>query len=218
MQVFLYEYLTGGGMWQQSGKPPGGSLLAEGRAMIQAVAADFAALPKMEVVTIRDSRLAALHPATCRVTIVVSEDEEREALRRLANSADWTLLIAPETGGALLERCRAVEDAGGRILSAPSALIEIVANKQTTVDLLSRCRVPVPRGVLLTPGERELPRNIEFPIVVKPVDGCGSQGVRLFTAKRNQEPFSGVGDSDRDSASKNDSRTALLRVEEFIPG
>src|SRR5436190_9452883 len=73
MQVFLYEYLTGGGMWQQSGKPPGGSLLAEGRAMIQAVAADFAALPKMEVVTIRDSRLAALHPATCRVTIVVSE-------------------------------------------------------------------------------------------------------------------------------------------------
>lgn len=173
--------------------------------MIQAVAADFAATPEMEVVTTRDSRLAALHPAACRVTIVESESEEREAIRQLASSADWTLLIAPETGGALLERCLAAENAGGRILSPASPLIEIAANKQTTVDLLSRCGVPVPSGTLLTRRERELPRGFRFPLVVKPVDGCGSQRVRLI--RRSS-----------DLNSTHDSPTSDLHMEEYVPG
>src|SRR5437764_5248051 len=108
MKIFLYEFVTGGGNWTCR-SPLAGSLLAEARAMAQAVATDFAALKGVEVFTTRDTRLPALHPAGCRVTLVASSDDEHTAIRRLARSADWTLLIAPETGGALLERCRLVE-------------------------------------------------------------------------------------------------------------
>src|SRR5438105_1107196 len=96
MRVFLYEYATGGGFWKHSGEGLAGSLLTEGRAMIEAVAADFGALPGVEVVTTRDARLPEFHSAGCRVTIIGCDDE-LETVRRLAATADWTLLIAPET-------------------------------------------------------------------------------------------------------------------------
>ena len=50
MRVFLYEFITGGGCFS-CGTPPAGSLLAEGRAMIQAVVLDFSSLPGVEVLT-----------------------------------------------------------------------------------------------------------------------------------------------------------------------
>src|SRR5262245_54331471 len=133
MKIFLYEFVTGGGCW--SGDVPlYGSLLAEARAMVQAVAADFVALDGGEVFPKRDTRLPELHPAGCQVTLVGSREEEQAAILRLAGSADWTMLIAPETSGALLERTRLVEDFGGRLLSPASACVEIAASKQATAE------------------------------------------------------------------------------------
>src|SRR4051794_38458055 len=116
MRIFLYEFITGGGCWSKR-VPPEGSLLAEGRAMVQAVALDFAAIDGVEIVTTRDARLPELHTAACRVTPIASAEEEFTALVQLAKCADWTLLIAPESGGALVARCRLVEEMGGRLLS-----------------------------------------------------------------------------------------------------
>src|SRR4029079_8793137 len=96
MKIFLYEFFTGGGCWG-CGEPPKDSLLAEARAMVRAVAADFAALDGVELLTTRDARLAELHPAGCSVTTVASSAEEWAAIGRLARNADWTLLVAPET-------------------------------------------------------------------------------------------------------------------------
>src|SRR2546421_12383521 len=120
MKIFLYEFITGGGCWS-NGMPLAGSLLAEARAMVQAVASDLAAIDGVETVTTRDARLPALHLAGCDVRLVASSEDEQAAINCLARSADWMLLIAPETGGALLERCRLVEELGGRLLSPPSA-------------------------------------------------------------------------------------------------
>ena len=102
MKIFLYEFVTGGGNWTCR-SPLAGSLLAEARAMAQAVATDFAALKGVEVFTTRDTRLPALHPAGCRVTLVASSDDEHTAIRRLARSA------IPST-----------EDAGTTPLAAPT--------------------------------------------------------------------------------------------------
>lgn len=202
MKILLYEYVTGGGWWSADARhAPAGSLLAEGRAMIRALAEDFARLPNVAVWTSRDARLAELHPLNCRVEVIPNDAAEWNWLAQQSAAADWTLLIAPETGGALARRCRLVESAGGRLLSPSSAVVEIAADKQATAQRLTRCGVPVPRGVLW--ADPTQPVNVPFPAVVKPVDGCGSQGVRLV----------------RDATElARASRDRPLRLEEFVPG
>ena len=59
MRIFLYEFVAGGGWHHASpNEPPCGTLLAEARAMIQALATDLAALPENELVLLHDARLA----------------------------------------------------------------------------------------------------------------------------------------------------------------
>src|SRR5262245_23382915 len=105
MRVFVYEFITGGGMLADPADArPHGSLLAEGRAMVQAVTADLLAVGDVQVYSTRDARLPPLHPPGCEVWDVRTAAEERLVVERLASGADWTFVIAPETGGALLDR------------------------------------------------------------------------------------------------------------------
>src|SRR5205807_5125358 len=105
---------------------------------------------------------------------------ERAAIARLAQAADWTLLIAPETDGLLLDRCRLVESAVGRLLSPSSAVIEIASSKQSTVQLLAKSGVQTPCGVLVTAADGQWPMSWQFPVVVKPNGACGSCDVWLI--------------------------------------
>jgi predicted ATP-grasp superfamily ATP-dependent carboligase len=176
MRILVFEHLTGGGLL--GGPSPSGSLLTEGRAMVQAVSADLLALPEAEVWTTRDARLPPLHPAGCQVTAVTRVQEVDDVLARLAAAADWSLLIAPETDNVLFDQSRRVEKAGRRLLSPCSAIVEIATNKETTAERLSAWGVPVPAGQIVRPGEAP---PIGFGrCVLKPIDGCGSQDVRYF--------------------------------------
>jgi predicted ATP-grasp superfamily ATP-dependent carboligase len=125
------------------------------------------------------------HPCSGRATpiarlFIVSEaEQERQTFRRLAAESDWTVVIAPEFGGILLERCRTVEAVGGRLLGSPATLVELAADKHATAEHLRSAGVPVPQGVSLRKDEF-LPRDFGYPAVLKPRDGAGSQGVRLI--------------------------------------
>src|SRR5262249_47023720 len=156
-----YEFITGGGMWQDGSGMPGGSLLAEGQAMLQAIVHDFAALPDVEVVTTRDSRLPRIDHRDCRTELIDSANAELDAVQRLAAESDWTLLIAPETADVLLNRTRLVEAAGGRLLSPPSACVAIAGDKHATAELLARTGVPTPRGIVL--DSNAPPLSASFP-------------------------------------------------------
>lgn len=145
--------------------------------MLAALAADFRAQPDTQVVVLRDARLQALPPPASRVVEIHSAAEEWSALRRLACEADWTVLIAPESKGALLDRCRAAEAAGGRLLSPNSAFIEWASDKHRCAQRLIAAGVSAPIGIRLRPGE-PLPRDFCYPAVIKPCDGAGSQGVQ----------------------------------------
>jgi predicted ATP-grasp superfamily ATP-dependent carboligase len=190
MLVFVYEFITGGGMWTLGSDPPAGSLLAEGRAMAAAVIADFAALAGCEVVTLRDARLPPLPLSAlnspARIERVDSAAAEQSLLDHWASRADWTLVVAPEFQNMLLCRAERVVAAGGRLLSPGPALIELAANKQATAEHLQRHGIRVPagclwptrdqsRGVLYAP-----PSDFQFPAVWKPLDGCGSLDVELI--------------------------------------
>src|SRR5690242_5542718 len=108
MRVFVYEYTCAAAPAQ----PLAASLIAEGRAMLSAVAEDFARVDGIDVVTLLGEG--------CTAEIGVSYQRagtcEADAFRELAAAADYTLVIAPEFDGLLAERCRWVLDAGGRLL------------------------------------------------------------------------------------------------------
>jgi tyramine---L-glutamate ligase len=205
MQIFVYEYLSAGSWRHDSSPEPAASLLAEGAAMLHAVLADFAMLPDCQVCTIRNAgqREPSTNPASVTCHAATSAGAENNLFLGLATAAAWTLLIAPETGGVLLDRCRMVESAGGRLLSPPPDCVAIAASKQSTAERLRQCGVAAPKGDLLTARATELPANLRLPAVVKPVDGCGSLGVRLIRQK-----------SDFRARETNES----IRVEEFVAG
>lgn len=172
MRIFLYEFVTGGGWYHVDSKPPQGSLLAEGKAMLESAAADFAAIPAARVVTFRDSRLPPLRlPPNIEVRQISSSRREQTQFEELAHDAA-VLVIAPELNGYLLDRIRCVEDLGGRLLSPSREFVEIAGDKWQTHQRLIRGGVPTPKSRLQRSDRAWRARTgVE---VIKPVDGCGS--------------------------------------------
>jgi predicted ATP-grasp superfamily ATP-dependent carboligase len=157
------------------------SLLAEGRAMILALATDALAIPGMEIQLLWDHRLALPElPAEC-LHVVADSASAQQAFAAFAAEADGTLVVAPESEGALSICALAVEMAGGRLLGPTPDLIALCSDKQRTAEHLNKAGICVPYGVRIAPGE-ELPADFPYPAVLKPLDGCGSQDVRLLTA------------------------------------
>ena len=210
-RVFVYEFVCGGG-WQAvdpEGTPPE-SLFREGRAMLTALVADFAAIPDVEVVTLRDSRLHELALEHCDVREVRSAIEERIAICELAASADWTIVIAPEFDRLLFERAHWVEESGGRLLSPSSEIIALCTDKHRTAEHLKAASVPTPPGVPLDELSAP-PRAFQYPAVLKPRDGAGSQGVRMI---RDEAHFREVAREATEQAAA----TAGWRLERYCPG
>lgn len=150
--VFVYEHLMASGGHQ----PPvclreGESLVAEGRAMLDAVSADLKAIPDVLVRTINS--------------------DEEAAFRSQASHADFTLVIAPEFDRILETRCRWVEESGGRLLGPTSTAVQLAADKLALFHHFRDRRVPTP-----TTWETGSPTR-HYPVIRKPRYGAGSQDV-----------------------------------------
>jgi predicted ATP-grasp superfamily ATP-dependent carboligase len=208
----LYEFVTGGGFLGDGWGWPPESLLREAAAMASALAADLAAIG-VEVVALRDYRLRGtfrrvgnahgMHsgepsasgdpfrgrcPLYDNCRIVRSPEEERSAVAELAAACDGTIVIAPELGNALLERCRWVEAAGGKLLGPGPRIVELASDKHTTIEHLTAFGLPAPKGWLVEPGGT-IPSGAVFPAVGKPCLGAGSQGVRLLADREAAEAW-----------------------------
>lgn len=186
--VFVYEYLTGGELLTGLEAPDSAeSLLAEGRAMRAALAEDFAKAGA-EVLYLRASRQQAR--------------QYDDSFDRTAAMANWTVVIAPEIGGALKNLSRRVGAVGGRLLGGPMPVIELAGDKHATAVHLAPAGVPVPHGIRWTLGQ-PWPGGFPYPAVWKPLDGAGSQGVRFVP---------------HDAAPMAFGRPSPGRLEQFCPG
>jgi predicted ATP-grasp superfamily ATP-dependent carboligase len=187
MHVFLYEWITGGGLVEESGRLPA-SLLAEGSAMIAALAADFVAVPGAQVTVLRDMRLDHLLLPRCEVVEIDSAAQWREEFDRLAATADRTMVVAPEFDGILRRTLRRLDEAGGRSLNASEEFVALASNKHRTAARLHGAGVPVPEGCVLEADEPKLPWDFRYPAVLKPIDGAGSQHTLLVHGPRDEPP------------------------------
>ncbi len=187
MRIFLYEWVTGGGLAEESGSLPT-SLLAEGTAMLSALAADCVAIEGAQVVVLRDLRLDELPMPDCEVVEIHGKAHHCEEIERLAADADHTLVIAPETDNILLQTNGMVRQAGGQLLAGCDDFVSIAADKHQTAQRLARADVPTPAARLLEADQERLPADFTYPGVLKPVHGAGSQHTLLVSSGRDTPP------------------------------
>jgi predicted ATP-grasp superfamily ATP-dependent carboligase len=187
MHVFLYEWITGGGLVDESGRLPS-SLLAEGSAMISALAADFLKSEGCEVTVLRDLRLTELPLPRCNVIDIHSAPHGAEEFDRAVVAADWTLVVAPEFDGILRQRVAQVRAVGGRSLNASYEFIALASDKHETAARWQDAGVPVPPGRLIAADDPKLPADFQYPAVLKPIDGAGSQHTLLVHGHTDEPP------------------------------
>jgi predicted ATP-grasp superfamily ATP-dependent carboligase len=182
--VFIHEYVTGGGA---AGEDLPASWAAEGDAMRTALIEDFAAVPGVRVSATRDARLP--EKSNPWLSVPVGRGRELEAFRGLAAEADYTLIVAPETGGILYERALILERDGRKSLGSTPEAIAVAGDKLKTFHAL------LSRGVVVVPGQRVYPaRSVlpsghgHYPAVVKPIDGAGSIDTYLIASSESPWP------------------------------
>lgn len=139
--------------------------------MLQAIAVDIAQLPGYSVVTTLEAGGESLSEA--EVIPVQSAEDERAVFHRLLNEVDAVLVIAPETDGVLLERCRAVLDAGVESWNCSPSAIQLCGDKLLLAKHLISNGIPTIPTRLCDP-DLTRPDDFEFPMVLKPRDGAGS--------------------------------------------
>lgn len=171
MRVFVYEFAG------VLGARAPASLRAEGRAMLTAIVRDFARMDGVHVTTLLHEDFGEPLGDECQR---ISPEHEESAFRATARRADFTLVIAPETGGVLAERSRWVLAAGGSLLGSSPAAVELAADKLALGDLLIQSAIHSPRAVL---AGATAAAALDFPLVCKPRDGAGSQATVLVRSR-----------------------------------
>jgi tyramine---L-glutamate ligase len=183
--VFVHEYVTGGG-WPAAELPR--SLAAEAMAMLWALLADFRAWGQLRTVTTLDTRLvkslAEFSPITLPADEVVHISPGRyEAIfSSLVACNDAAIIIAPETEGVLTRLSAMVVSAGIPLLSSRPAATAIAGDKAACYQRFRQAGLPTPLTFPATfATASQIADEIGYPLVIKPVDGVGCEGVCLVT-------------------------------------
>lgn len=153
MRLGLYEYVTA----ECGPLDTPESLRREGRAMLEALQADFRRVPGVTAV----GWMQTLKP------------DDRAAFQAFIQQHDYTLIIAPEFANLLYTRCQWAIAAGGRLLNAGLDAIALTADKLRCGQHLKACGIPTPPTHLYDP--ERLPPAAWATVVVKPRWGAGSQ-------------------------------------------
>jgi predicted ATP-grasp superfamily ATP-dependent carboligase len=171
MRIFVFEYITGGGMLD-SDLPS--SLAVEGDMMLKALLSDLLEIDGVEIITTRDARLETPDLPVKFQLLHCVEDFRKVWLNCFA-FADAVWPIAPEYGDILKHISEQVINAGKLLLNSPPQAVQIASSKMETAIRLSES------GVSVVPTYRfedSIPdRSGSW--VLKPDDGVGCQGIKV---------------------------------------
>jgi tyramine---L-glutamate ligase len=179
--VLVYEYFTGGGC--TAGELPAG-LAAEAFGILWALLTDFQHLGYLHTVAALDPRFEEFVPGLNRFTLPADEVVEvrrevaPEVFSALLKRCDAVLIVAPETNGILARLTAQAESAGIPVLGSCASAVEIAGNKLECHRLFDKAGLANPRTREIRFAEASsVAKRIGFPLVIKPVDGMGSEGV-----------------------------------------
>jgi predicted ATP-grasp superfamily ATP-dependent carboligase len=151
--------------------------------MLGAIVEDLSRIAGVRIDTTWDIRLGKPPFSHAAVVSVESPAGELRHFQRLAAECDATLVIAPEFDDILSQRCRIVENSGGRLLGPGSRAVSLCTDKWRLAKHLCEAGVEsIPAQVLnwqSAADEAGGRAAIRFPAVVKLREGAGSQNVHL---------------------------------------
>jgi predicted ATP-grasp superfamily ATP-dependent carboligase len=176
--IFVHEFIIGGG-WPPGELPHG--LAGEAAAMLLALLADFRAWGAVHTVTTLDRRLDNLSLPADEI-VHVAPGQHQAAFSALLAQSDAALIIAPETDGILAGLSAMGEEAGIPILGSNSVAVAIASDKAICYERFRQAELPTP----LTRQTRfaaapQVADEMGYPLVTKPLDGVGCEGVCLVT-------------------------------------
>lgn len=191
--IFVYEYLTGGGIDPELAGAGSladlSALIVEGRVMRDALVADLHALGGIEV-TFASSPFENVAPGHAHC-MARSGETMTDFVARVARDHDYTCVIAPECDGLLLGLHEAVSAAGGaRWLGCTREAIALATSKRATAARLAAHGIPATPAI--EPGEPAEPGETSHLAstdaghadagrwVVKPDDGAGGLDTFVF--------------------------------------
>lgn len=180
MRILVCEYVSGGGLVGRE-LPP--SLAREGDMMLSALVKDLAALPGIEVLATRDSRLPP-PDLPARFHRIERGDDPWELWRALVASVDALWPVAPE-GDGLLERLSLLaREAGRRLIGCTPEAIRLTASKRATAERLAA------HGIATVPTwpASDFPQAAQG-WVVKPDQGAGCEDTLLFEQRAELEAW-----------------------------
>jgi predicted ATP-grasp superfamily ATP-dependent carboligase len=171
MRVFVFEYITGGGMLDSS-LPL--SLAEEGDLMLKSLISDLLEIDGIEIFLTRDARLGRLDlPVECH--LLRGMEEFTAVWLACLEKADAVWPIAPEFSNILLHISETVVKQGKVLLNSPPSAVQVTTSKLMTAQCLKR------QGIAVVPTYRfeDVVPNHPGSLVLKPDDGVGCQGIRL---------------------------------------
>lgn len=171
MRVFVFEYITGGGMLDS---PLPASLAEEGDMMLKALTSDLAEIDGIEVVTTRDARLKK-PDLPIEVHMLNSSEDFPMAWQECMDSADAVWPVAPEFSNVLMHISETVISQGKVLLNSPPPAVQVTASKSMTSSRL------LEHGISVVPTyrfEEGIPEH-NGSWVLKPDDGVGCHGIRI---------------------------------------
>ena len=188
MQIFVGEFVCGGGLSDVELDRIPQSLRREGKAMLDALVSDLSQFS--DTVIPLDPRVK-VHSET---TEPQSENECHQRtylpIRRdqalwgqwveAAKSCDAALVIAPESDGVLAQAVGMLRAAGIDVIAGSGDFLRVASDKLLTAKTLLRAGIAHPPSYCVSEGpiSDELAAYTHF--VVKPRDGCGTQEIRRF--------------------------------------
>ncbi len=219
--VFISEYLTCGA-WNAADLPA--SLLKEGGSMLQAIADDFANLPDCRVAitwnkNLGECPLSVGEAKNVEVHAVRNPEEEARRFAELGKQADAVLVIAPEFQNLLADRCRIVGKVGPASLNCSVEAIHLCTDKLALARQLESLQIPTIPTRELPDLENASAAELEFPLVIKPRDGAGSQANYLIHDQAAWQDFWVKSRESRDkSQTKSDGPRTEWIVQPFVAG
>lgn len=204
MRILIMEHLT-----SAPGRSIPEHLIAEGRAMRDAVLGDLLAIRGTQIVLFGHREHAVR--SRPRLHQVESGPHRNARFRSLVRAANAVLVIAPEGDGLLARFCRIVEEEGRLLLGPSAAVVRLATDKWRLHEILRAAGLATPTTTLLRRDRaaavlRRRPR----PFVLKPRDGFGGLGVTIVRrADRIQPALEAVVSA---------TRRGDLLVQEFVPG
>jgi predicted ATP-grasp superfamily ATP-dependent carboligase len=179
--VLVYEFFTAGGCASEEFSD---GLAAEALGMVCALLMDFRRWGAVRTIAALDPRFEEKVPGLNRKTLPADQvfcslqGRHEEFYLSLLGRCDAALIVAPETDGILSKLTAQAEIAGVPVLGSGASAAAIAGDKAECSRIFGLADLPAPETRITDFGSAlRVAKEMGTPLVIKPVDGVGCEGV-----------------------------------------